>query len=179
MIDRLMNAVSMRAGALDGMRGVLRRAIVTSFSPDRMAVQCTLQPDGVQTGWCPVLVMWVGADWGFACPPSVDDQVALMPEEGDSANFVVVGRYYSQVATPMQTPPGELWIVHKSGAYIKLLNDGTIASKGTWNHTGDFLATGDVTAGAGGSDSVTLQRHTHNNGDPDGAAETAAPTAGT
>lgn len=45
--------------------------------------------------------------------------------------------------------------------------------------TGEIKASGDVTAGNGGSDSVTLQNHIHNNNDPDGAVNTSAPNPGT
>lgn len=161
MMDRLINTLLMHTDAAANMRGTLRRGTVSSFDPTRMAVKCLLQPDEIETGWCPVLAQWVGNGWGIVSPPSEGEQVALMPEEGDSNNLVVIGRYFSNVAQPPQATPGDLWLIHQSGCFIKLLAGGDIASKGAWSHDGTFDATGEITAKSGTAASVTVTGHTH------------------
>lgn len=52
-----------------------------------------------------------------------------------------------------------------------------IVASGGLHVTGNITATGEITAGAGGGDSVTLQQHKHGTGSA--AAGTSVPTAGT
>jgi hypothetical protein len=40
---------------------------------------------------------------------------------------------------------GEFWLVHQSGSFLKLHNDGSIeSSAGTWTHHGDLHVSGNV-----------------------------------
>jgi hypothetical protein len=54
-------------------------------------------------------------------------------------------KFFNNSIQPLEVPSGEFWLVHKSGQYFKLLNDGTIDSMGTWNHIGPLNVKGDVT----------------------------------
>jgi hypothetical protein len=45
---------------------------------------------------------------------------------------------------PPQAPAGEFWLVHSSGSFLKLHNDGSIESSGTWLHRGNLQVTGEV-----------------------------------
>jgi hypothetical protein len=45
---------------------------------------------------------------------------------------------WSDKAAPPPTPSGEFWLIHQSGSFIKLQNDGTIQVKG------DLYVAGDV-----------------------------------
>lgn len=129
-MERLINAFKGHSGAQDALAGQPRFAKVTSVDPQLGTVRVQLQPEGVLTGWLPVLSAWVGCGWGLSCPPSPGDQVLVIPQEGDAENGVVVGRIWSQDATMPQTPVGELWLTHKSGSSIRLVNDGTVLIKG-------------------------------------------------
>ena len=136
-MDRLLNAFKGHSGAQDALVGQPRFAKVTSVDPKLGTVRVQLQPEGVLTGWLPVLSVWVGTGWGLSCPPSPGDQVLVLPQEGDAENGIVVGRAWSQDAGVPETPVGELWLTHKSGSYLRLLNDGTISMKGDLHVTGD------------------------------------------
>ncbi|HQT89695.1 MAG TPA: phage baseplate assembly protein V [Acidiphilium sp.] len=185
-MEAFNNAMKRAALAMDRQMGHPRYGIVESYDPNKATAKVTLQPDGVLTGWLPVAVMWMGNGWGLLCPPSPGDQVVVLPQGGDPEDLVVMGCVFSPQGTPAVSPPatpsGELWLVHQSGAFIKLLNSGGIASNGTWTHTGQFTASQDIIAGFGGSDQVGLQTHKHDQpSDSAGDAEaiTTAPIAGT
>ena len=74
-MDRFLNAIKASAAAMDRAGAQPRFAVVTSVDPTRPAVRVALQPEGVITGWLPVLSPWIGAGWGMSCPPSPGDQV--------------------------------------------------------------------------------------------------------
>jgi phage baseplate assembly protein V len=143
-MDRFLNAIKASAAAMDRTSAQPRFAVVTSVDPTRPAVRVALQPEGVITGWLPVLSPWIGAGWGMSCPPSPGDQVFVLAQEGDSEHGVVIGRAWSDTARTPQAAPGELWLVHQSGAFIKLASDGTIRTQGDLHHTGNLFVTGDI-----------------------------------
>ncbi len=136
-MDRLLNTLKGFSGTQDAAVGQPRFGMVTSVDTVAGTVRVQLQPEGVLTGWLPLLSPWVGAGWGLSCPPSAGDQVLVLPQEGDAENGVVVGRAWSQAATAPATPVGELWLTHKSGSYVRLLNDGTISMQGDLHVNGD------------------------------------------
>lgn len=74
--------------------------------------------------------------------------------------------------------PTQYGKIDSSGIAIVTPNPVTISAQNmTLDASGNLAVTGDVTAGAGGGDSVTLQHHQHGTGTA--AAGTTAPTAGT
>lgn len=143
-MDAFFNALKAQAGAQDQMIGQARFGVVTSVDPARATARVTLQPEGVLSGWLPVLSPWVGAGWGLSCPPTPGDQVLVIAQEGDGEHGVIVGRAYSETATAPATPVGELWLLHKSGSFVKLSNDGTIRVQGDLHVTGDVISTGQL-----------------------------------
>lgn len=146
-MDRFLNAIKAQSSALDRSSAQPRFAVVTSVDPTRPAARVALQPEGVITGWLPVLSPWIGAGWGMSCPPSPGDQVFVLAQEGDSENGVIVGRAWSDTARAPQAPPGELWLVHGSGAFIKLTTDGTVQVQGNTHIAGDVFVTGTIRGG--------------------------------
>lgn len=168
-----------------------RFAIVTSVDPARPAVRVSLQPEGVITGWLPILSPWVGAGWGLSCPPTPGDQVFVLSQEGDADNGVVIGRAWSDSATTPAAPSGELWLTHKTGSFVKLQNDGTIRMQGDVYVTGGIFATGDmritgniqttgnIAASGNVSDAhasmAALRGHYNAHGHPDPQGGTTAP----
>jgi phage baseplate assembly protein gpV len=137
MMQRFFNALKAQAASLDQGVGQPRFGIVTSVDPDRAAARVALQPEGVITGWLPVLSAWVGAGWGMACPPSPGDQVFVLAQEGHSESGVIVGRAWSDQARAVAPPVGECWLVHSSGSFVKLVNDGTVQVQGDLHVQGD------------------------------------------
>lgn len=128
---------------LDGMRREAERvlarvanprlATVSSYDPDAYAVKVLLQPEGTETGWCPVVSQQVGNGWGLFAPPTPGDQVVVVFEDGSAGNPIVIGSVYSDEDRPVVQqdigngcPAGEKWLVSQSGARVRLLKDGTV-----------------------------------------------------
>ncbi len=138
-MDRLLNALKAQGASQDQASGAPRFGIVTSVDPTTATARVTLQPEGVLTGWLPLLTTWVGNGWGLACPPSPGDQVLVIPQEGDAGHGLIVASTWSQQTTPPAAPCGEFWLVHRSGSFLKLQNDGTIQIKGDLHVAGDVF----------------------------------------
>lgn len=142
--------------------------IVSSYDPVHYAVKVHLQPppdegDATETGWLPIWSGWVGDGWGLFCPPVIGAQVKVHFIAGDGQAAICIGALYSDADKPLPVPAGEFWIVHASGAFFKLTNDGkltlsdahgasveldgagNIASAGAWKHTGTLEVTAAVT----------------------------------
>lgn len=166
-MEGFWNAVKARASALDGMAAQARFGIVSSFDSAAYAARVMMQPENLLSGWLPVLTQWVGAGWGMAAPLSPGDQVMVLAQEGDAEQAVVIGRVWSNAELPPVTPVGELWLAHKSGSFIRLQNDGTIAMQAeTVSIAGDLVISGEISdrGGAHGSlDSLrqAYDRHVH------------------
>ena len=63
-MEQLLNIMKQHAGALDQGSSQPRFATVTSVNPTAATVRVTLQPEGVLSGWLPVLSPWIGAGMG-------------------------------------------------------------------------------------------------------------------
>jgi hypothetical protein len=144
-VDAFLNHLKGYAAQLDFGSAEPRLGVVTSVDVATYTARVTVQPDGILTGWLPIAAGWIGAGWGLVCAPSPGDQVIVLWQEGDAEQGIIVGRLWSAVAQPPQAPVGECWLIHKTGSFIRLQNDGTIASQSTtWTHTGDLKVSGDV-----------------------------------
>lgn len=137
-MDRFLNTLKGQSAALDQGSGQPRFGVVTSVDPGSYTARVTLQPEGVLTGWLPILSPWTGTGWGIVCPPTPGDQVLVLPQEGDAEHGVIVGRNFSDRQRPPvgdagPVPAGELHIVHATGTRLRLGNDGsvTIAAQGS------------------------------------------------
>jgi hypothetical protein len=138
-MQRFLNTLKAHAAALDGAAAQPRFAIVTSVDPARYAARVTLQPEGVLSGWLPILAPWIGAGWGLACPPAPGDQVLVVAQEGSAEHGVILGGSWSDTAQPPGAPVGELWLVHQSGTSLKLANDGTVRIHGDLHCDGNVF----------------------------------------
>jgi phage baseplate assembly protein gpV len=142
---------------MDASRGVPRWGVVASADPVRHMVRVTLQPEGNTTAWLPVLSQFVGGGWGMVSMPQPGQQVFMLPEYGDAGHPVVIGAAYSAANQAPQPPnaisgpgvpvaPGELALVHQSGACFRLCADGSIYAKGTtFNIDGGLNVHGPIT----------------------------------
>ncbi len=145
-MERFLNALKAHAAALDLGQAQPRFGLVTSVDPTSATARVSLQPEGVLTGWLPVLSPWIGAGWGMSCPPAPGDQVLVLAQEGDAEHGLIAGRAFSLSQLPPPAPPGEFWLVHSTGTSLKLQNDGTVHINGPVAITGNVLVTGDVHA---------------------------------
>lgn len=176
----------MRQHALqtDNLRSKPRNGTISGYDPNKQAVKVLLQPEGIETGWIPLGSVWVGNGWGAVFAPATGSQVEVtfLDDHPDSGCCGL--RFFSNVEQGPAAPSGEMWLVHKNGQSFKLTNDGkitlndghgatitldgagNIASAGTWSHTGDLTASGNITgktqviAGVGGA-AVHLTTHQH------------------
>lgn len=123
----LLNAMARQAAL--GAAGTMstRLGTVTSYDPNLYCVKVLIEPEEIETGWIPVTSAWVGNGWGIFCPPSSGDLVELQFQEGDIQAGVACSRFFTDDARPLPVPSGELWLVHGTGAFIKLLNSGKVS----------------------------------------------------
>ncbi len=103
-----------------------RFAVVSSVDPQTYSARVAFQPEGVLSGWLPISAAWSGPGWGMACPPSPGQQVVVIAQEGHAEHGIIIGTAFSQLAQPPAAPSGEFWLVHASGSYIKLTNQGDV-----------------------------------------------------
>jgi hypothetical protein len=144
-MDGFFNQLKAQSAQQDQGWAQPRLAMVSSVDPATATARVMIQPEGVLSGWLPIASAWVGAGWGLACLPAPGDQVVVIWQEGNAEHGIVVARLWSNVAAPPAAPVGEFWVVHRSGSFLKLCNDGSIqSSAGTWTHTGDLVVTGNV-----------------------------------
>ena len=137
-LDRFINIVKQQAGALDQSSAQPRFGTVTSVNPTSATARVSLQPEGVLSGWLPILSPWVGTGWGLCSPPSPGDQVLIIAQEGDAEHGVIIGRAFSNAQQPPAAPVGEFWLVHQSGSFLKLRNDGTVQISGDLHVSGNI-----------------------------------------
>lgn len=173
-MKELLNAMRLQAQLAGQGRITKMQAIVSSYDPTNYCAKVRLQPTDIETGWLPVTSAWVGNGWGMFCPPSQGDVVDVHFQEDDTDAGYIVTRFFNDSARPLSVPSGELWLVHASGAFFKLTNDGkgtfsdghgasvvlngdgTITSAASqWNHTGPMTVTGNVVIN--GTEQVTGQ----------------------
>jgi phage baseplate assembly protein gpV len=137
MTNRLSNAIKSHASSLDQSAGQVKFGTVTSVNTNNATARVLIQPEGVLSGWLPIVSQWVGNGWGAISPPNPGDQVLLVPQEGDVEQGIIIGRVFSAKQLPPAAPGGEFWLVHGSGSFLKLCNDGTIRVNGDLHVAGD------------------------------------------
>ena len=126
----IQGEIKRHASALALQLGQPRFGIVQSVDTATYTAKVELQPDGVLTSWLPIRSSWIGNGWGLVCPPNAGDQVILIPHDGDADNLVIVGSVYSQQQVPPNGVCGEFWLVHSTGSFVKLENNGNVAVNG-------------------------------------------------
>lgn len=143
-MERFVNAMKSHAAALDRGQGQPRFGVVASVDPVRYCARVRLMPEGVLSGWLPILSPWIGAGWGMACPPAPGDQVLVVAQEGEAEHGVIVGACHSDRRPAPQAAVGELVLRHASGTTLRLANDGTVRISGDVHVTGDLHVSGEV-----------------------------------
>lgn len=163
MMRELQNAMQARAAMASQARKTSRLGVVSGYDPGSYSVKVTFPPDASETGWIPLAALAVGPGWGIYAPPTIGDQIEVRFQDGDRDAGIAGPVVYDNDNPPASVPSQELWMVHKSGAFFKLTNDGkgsfndsmggsvtlngdgTVSSTGTWTHTGDMTVTKSLT----------------------------------
>lgn len=156
-MHQFQNAMMLAADRLSNGVAKPRLGTVSGYDPNTYMVKVQLQPEGIETGWLPLGSPFVGNGFGIFAAPGIGDQVEVQFPDGDLSSGVVSMRFYSDVARPLNVPSGEVWIVHKSGSFLKFHSDGSIefnaaagASYTAANHTFHGPVTMDKTLQATG-----------------------------
>lgn len=161
-MDSFLNHLKAQSSQLDQAWAQPRLGLVASVDPATYTARVMIQPEGVLSGWLPIGSTWVGAGWGLACLPSPGDQVLIVWQEGDPEHGIIACRLWSATTTAPMAPVGEFWLTHRTGSYLKLRNDGSIASSaGSWTHTGNLQVTGDVSDGHGSVAALRAHYNAH------------------
>lgn len=159
MIEGFMNQVRRAASEAGQSQATTRHGTISSYDPDNYAVRVELQPDGTLTGWIPLKAIWAGNGWGAFFAPAIGTAVEIDFQEADGGVGSAGLSFFNDVERPLSVPSGEFWLVHESGASVKLTNDGALAladgagatialagglitSTGNWTHSGTFAANG-------------------------------------
>lgn len=162
MMDALLNHARRAASEEGAERARTRHGTVDGYDPENHAVRVLLEPEGTLTGWIPLKSAWVGNGWGLFLAPSVGDAIEIDFQESDGGVGSAGWRFFNDSERPLSVPSGEAWFVHKSGSFLKLLNNGAIATNAKlFAHTGEMSVSGSLTvdgnvsAGSGASGTFT------------------------
>lgn len=206
MIGHLTNAMRLQALRTSAARTSSRIGFIQSYDPSNYAVQVELQPEGELTGWLSYAACWVGNGWGMFAPPTPGQRVTVELIDGDLDSGFAELALFDNANRPLEVQSGEFWLVHRSGAFFKLVNTGAIelsdtkgaavtldgsgniqSTAGTWTHTGDLVVNGNINAtqedGGGGEisdfrSSMDTMRTQHNEHAHTGV-QTGSGTSGT
>src|ERR1700733_14596139 len=94
MTSTLANIIKSHAASLDHSAGQVKFGTVTSVNTNNATARVRIQPEGVLSGWLPLVSPWVGNGWGVACPPQPGDQVLLVPQEGDVEQGIMSAEFF-------------------------------------------------------------------------------------
>lgn len=152
-MTRVANQMRLAAALARGDVGKPKQGLVSSYDPDRYAVKVRLQPEDIETGWLPIEVLQAGAAFGIYAAPAVGDLAIVLFLEANREVGWCAGFLPNDQDRPPKVLTGEIHAIHKSGAFLKFLTDGTvhleatagILSKGPWSHQGTLHVTDDVT----------------------------------
>jgi phage baseplate assembly protein V len=158
-----MNAVRAEAQKVAQSQQTTRLGLISGYDPDTYCVKVQFPPDESETGWIPLGALAVGPGWGIYAGPVIGDQVQVNFQDGDRDAGIACIRLFDNESPPASVPSGEIWVLHKMGAFFKLTNDGkaafndgqggsvtlngdgTLTSTGTWTHQGSMVVQQNLT----------------------------------
>lgn len=133
-VDRFLNIMRQQASLVNN--SIASTAIGTIVAYDQSQHYASVQlypadPDDASsspmiTGMLPIFSPWVGANWGMFSPPAIGDIVEVHFQEGSLQNGYIGMRTWNLGHPPLSVPSGEFWLVHQTGSYIKMKNNGEI-----------------------------------------------------
>lgn len=150
--DQLGNAVRAQASMGQNQLSLPRWAEISSYDPNTPAVKVMIQPENKESGWMPLGAIGVGNGAGVAIGPNTGDLVMVVFPEGDFNSGAIIGRFFSTKNQAIAVPAGEVWAVHKTGSFMKMVTNGDIS----FNAAGNFNATvtGNMTANVTGNTTI-------------------------
>lgn len=178
--------------------GHLRCGLVNAYDPVAYRVKVVLQPEGIETGWMPILTLMSGSSFGVYAAPSQGNEALVFGLEGDAQVLVCLGFLNNVEDVPPTIQSGEVKVIAKAGGSMAMTQDGhvTVAdesgstlvlsndNKITLTASGGFFVDADLTCTGtvwgktdvtGGSGAISLKGHKHT-GVQTGSGETGGPT---
>jgi len=157
---QLTNHMRMQASLAQGAISVSKKGIITNFNPNDWAVKVLLQPEEVLTQEIPLGAPWVGDGWGLFAAPSIGDECLVVSVEGSYNNGFACLLNFNNDERPLPVKSGEFWLVHKTGSFLKLTNNGNLSINGhaeinVTAPTLNITVNGNVALNASGSVSAT------------------------
>lgn len=155
---------------MDGLLNLIRRevvrvmarfahpvvGIISSYDPTTHAVKVQYQPEGTLSGWIPLNAAGVGAGFGLFVGPHIGHAVSIGFQEGDREAPFVIGRFATDVETPVSVAEGEIIAKHESGSAFSLLKDGSVTLTDQAGASIKLDGTGTVTVSALAGKPLTL-----------------------
>jgi len=155
MIEKLLNQMRVHARMAMSNVAYTRMGTISSFDPINYYVKVILEPhDPMEpntslSGWLPLLSPWVGGNWGMFAPPTIGAACAVHFSEGSSQGGFVSLLTFNSSFRPLAVDAGEFWLVHQTGSFIKLTNNGNIeiSANSTVNINAENVKIGKLSAG--------------------------------
>jgi len=164
-MNNFMNALRQTSMMTTQSEARTRVGNVTSYDPNTYSAKVMLQPEGIETGWLPILTNWSGNGWGLFSPPTSGDMVHVEFRSADVDAGQIVGRFFNDQERPLPAPSGEFWLVHKSGSLLKFHNDGNVELvteqdlRATVGRNANVTVANNATVSVGGTASYTATQH--------------------
>lgn len=134
MNAKFLNMIRLQSSIVNNSRTSTSLGLVTGYDPTNYLVTVELYPEdsssntpSLQTGWIPLFTPWAGNGWGMFLPPNIGDIIEVHYQEGSLQNAYAALRSFNFTALPVAVNSGEFWLVHQSGSFIKLTNDGKVS----------------------------------------------------
>ena len=132
-VENFLNLMRLQASMVNNGRSSTALGTVIGYDQTNYYVNVQLSPanpidpssQALSTGWIPLFSPWVGNGWGFFAAPNIGDIVEIHFQEG-SQQASYAGMRCFQMGQNLEVPPSECWLVHETGAYIKMLTSGEI-----------------------------------------------------
>lgn len=168
-MDGLLNLIRREVARCIGRFAFPAVGIISSYDPATHSIKVQYQPEGTLSGWVPLNAAGVGAGFGVFVGPHIGHAVSIGFQEGDREAPFVIGRFATDVETPVSVAEGEIVAKHETGSSFSLLKDGsaTLTDKGgitiKLDGAGNCVISGATTiklGGTGATKAVAL------NGDP-------------
>jgi phage baseplate assembly protein gpV len=147
----LANAIRQQAMMASNDMAWPRFATISSYDAGGHAVKVTVQPTDpgttpTESNWMPLGAIGIGNGWGVAVGPAIGDQVLVVFEHGDFSSGTIVARIFSTQQQAPAVPSGEIWALHKTGSFVKLVTNGDI----------DVSTAGNLNANVAGNMAATV-----------------------
>jgi len=129
-IEHIKNLIRIEAHRVISIFAKPRWGIVNAYDPAHHSVRVEIQPSGKITGWMPLGSIWIGNGWGCYATPNLGDKIDIHYQQDDPNAPYACMRFFSGIQ-PLAVQSGEFWLVHQSGASLKLTNDGKASLNST------------------------------------------------